>query len=143
MIRSLFFLAVTAPCLVVSLCPFSGKNQEMGYEMKNGWPQAQPGYADALNKVDFDCVRNDLKALFKVSQEKWPADYGNYGPLFVRLAWHNAGSYRTTDGRGGADGGRQRFEPERSWDDNLISIRLARYYGQLRKSMGLGFLGGT
>jgi len=138
MIRSLFFLAVTAPCLVVSLCPFSGKNQEMGYEMKNGWPQAQPGYADALNKVDFDCVRNDLKALFKVSQEKWPADYGNYGPLFVRLAWHNAGSYRTTDGRGGADGGRQRFEPERSWDDNTNLDKARSLLWPIKEKHGLG-----
>ena len=68
--------------------------------------------------VDYDSVRNDIRALLTNSQDSWPADYNNYGPLFVRLAWHNSGSYRNSDGRGGADGARQRFDPERSWADN-------------------------
>jgi hypothetical protein len=74
--------------------------------------------ADALDGLDFEAVKADITALMTTPDEGWPADYGHYGPLFIRLAWHNAGSYRVWDGRGGADGGRQRFDPERSWADN-------------------------
>ena len=75
-------------------------------------------YLEKLNEINFDDVKKDLFAMFKDSKEFWPADYGNYAPFFIRLAWHCAGSYRQSDGRGGCDGAWQRFDPERSWDDN-------------------------
>lgn len=75
-------------------------------------------YDADLTALDLGAVEKDVMDLMLHSQECWPADLGNYGPFFVRLAWHCSGSYRNTDGRGGCSGGRQRFEPERSWDDN-------------------------
>lgn len=75
-------------------------------------------YGAALHSLSIQDVIKDLDKLFTDSKNCWPADFGNYGPFFVRLAWHCSGSYRNTDGRGGCGGGRQRFEPERSWDDN-------------------------
>lgn len=75
-------------------------------------------YEAALKTLDVEALKKDVEALLTDSKECWPADFGNYGPLFVRLAWHCSGSYRKSDGRGGCGGGRQRFEPERSWADN-------------------------
>ncbi|MEO1695607.1 MAG: catalase-peroxidase, partial [Pseudomonadota bacterium] len=86
-------------------------------------PQSDPmgrdfNYAEAFKTVDLDALRQDLFALMTTSQPWWPADYGHYGPFFIRMAWHAAGSYRIADGRGGGGTGAQRFAPLNSWPDN-------------------------
>ena len=76
-------------------------------------------YAEAFQELDYEAVKADIEEAMTTSEEWWPADYGHYGPLFIRMAWHSAGTYRTLDGRAGASGGLQRLPPESSWPDNI------------------------
>jgi catalase-peroxidase len=123
----------------MSGCPFNGDGgmrSLLGRQNRDWWPEAtqldiltQEGrsanpygedfnYSEAFNTVDYTALKADLTALMTDSQAFWPADYGHYGPFFIRMAWHSAGTYRTGDGRGGAGSGQQRFAPLNSWPDN-------------------------